>query len=80
MFGDGNLQRSIYKTFDGKNHATHAFKDAVHSLASLVFLEKKGLMTVNISSSPDQVKDMKEVPANVDFAFSWATSQIRVLW
>lgn len=79
MFNDGNLTRSIYKTFDGRNPATHAFKDAVHALSNIIFTEKNGLMEFKNTNSVDQ-KDSKEVAVNTEYSFYWNDSQVKVLW
>jgi hypothetical protein len=78
IFHDGNLTRSIFKTFDGMNHATHAFRDAVYSLSNIIFTEKNGLMDFK-SAAADQ-KDLKENAAYSEFAFNWGDSQVKVLW
>jgi hypothetical protein len=78
VFIDGNLTRSIYKTFDGRNHATHALSDAVHSLSNIIFTEKNGLMDFKPAAA-DQ-KDLKENASHTEYSFNWGASHVKVQW
>lgn len=73
--------RSIYKVFDGK---TYVFRETIHSLANLLFEERKGLLAgsgMPASTTADQGKDLKEgQTVSPEYAFIWSSSFIKVPW